>query len=74
MKSTSTIDSKRLLHDVDAVRISRGVTWYRVWRETYITNFSHIRRGLMPLSRANAQTLAQWAGLDLAVYKQEVTV
>ena len=70
MKSTATINATRLLAAVDAIRTQRGVTWYRVWRQTYITNFSEIRRGLMPLSRANAQTLATWAGLDLRQYEE----
>jgi len=74
MKSTQNIDAARLLHDVDAVRISRGVTWNQVFHQTWITNLSQVRRGLKPLSLTNAHKLAEWAGLDLRQYEQEVAV
>ena len=74
MKSTQNIDAARLLHDVDAVRISRGVTWNQVFHQTWITNISPIRHGKKPLTAANAHKLAEWAGLDLGQYEQEVTV
>lgn len=70
MKSTATINATRLLAAVDAVRAQRGVTWNKVFHQTYITNLSQVRRGLKPLSLTNAQTLATWAGLDLRQYEE----
>lgn len=68
MKSTQSIDATKLLADVDAVRKARGLTWNGVFHQTYITNLSQVRRGIRSLTVDSAQTLASWAGLNLASY------
>ena len=71
MKSTQSIDAVRFLTSVNTIRQQRGLTWYAVFRKTGITHISQIVRGQRSLTVASAQTLAQWAGLDLRQYERE---
>lgn len=67
----STFDTIGFYAAIDAVRKERGLTWYAVFRATYLDVVMSAAKRARPLAPRNRAILAQWAGIDGAAFERE---
>lgn len=63
-----TFDYERFYAALDAVRQARGLSWYGVFKQTYLVMFTHPAGFLTthpPLSATTRAIICAWAGLDV---------
>ena len=62
---SSTFDTEGFWTAIDAVRKERGVTWYAIFRATYLDCCLSAKRRVNRTPNAQTRaTLAEWAGID----------
>jgi hypothetical protein len=60
-------DYPRFYAALDAVRVARGLSWYGVFKQTYLVMFMHPANFLKKhprLSKTSRAIICAWAGLD----------
>jgi len=72
MPRANSFDTAGFYQALDAVRQARGLSWYAVWRQTFVDNCTSAKKRERSLPAEDRQTLATWAGLDASAFERKV--
>jgi len=71
-RTNSSFDTAGFYQALDVVRQARGLSWYGVWRQTFVENCTSAKKRTRPLRSEDRATLATWAGLDASAFERKV--